>query len=183
MELHIIQQVTLFIFLALSLISLVKSVIVRRKLKLGTISVTIFPVVMAVLILTVSQTFYFFSNPLMLSVGLVFYILGMILWQKAFSHLGYTNSDDFWFGRKEKKKRILVTTGPYKYIRHPIAMGIMTSWLGLIIVFLNEITILLYALVLLTVIYTSFQEEKFMLSIFPEYKDYMKKTGRFFPKL
>ena len=79
----------------------------------------------------------------------------------------------------------LVTSGLYRWIRHPsYTGGLLTlaglglgagTWLG---------TILALALVLIGYSYRVRVEERAMLEVFgDEYRDYMTKTGRFFPRI
>ena len=78
----------------------------------------------------------------------------------------------------------LVTTGIYRYIRHPGYLGFYLAIFGtfLIIPNLFTLTFFLYAIV---VIYIGMmKEEKIMLKMYgDEYEDYKSKTGRFLPKL
>lgn len=180
---HLIQIITIVLFVFFSALVFFLSIWHRKRVTLGCIETTVIPLVIGLVGLSFVSSFYFTDRPEILFIGLVIYILGSALGKIAFMHLSYANSDDFWLGRKKKKKRTLIMTGPYARIRHPIAVQFMISYLGLIIVFLHPVTIGLYVILLIIVIYTSFQEEKFMQSIFPEYKDYMKRTGRFIPKL
>ena len=75
----------------------------------------------------------------------------------------------------------LITHGLFKYIRHPIYSGILISAFSLAL-YLGSGYKLIIALLLLTLFYfKSNYEEKLLLQKFPEYRNYMKRTGRFFP--
>lgn len=77
----------------------------------------------------------------------------------------------------------LITTGLYKFIRHPIYTGIMLTLLGYSLYtesgYKFLITLLLYILFSLKSRY----EEKRLHIVFKNYADYKKHTGRFLPKI
>jgi protein-S-isoprenylcysteine O-methyltransferase Ste14 len=77
----------------------------------------------------------------------------------------------------------LVTTGPYARIRHPLYLA-MFGWaaaLGLLTA--NWIFIAVAVLSIAGTIARVPKEEQMMIEAFGNaYKDYMKRTGRFFPK-
>lgn len=79
---------------------------------------------------------------------------------------------------------ILVKTGVYKYIRHPLYSSLILLGLG---AFLKEISLLSTALVILATIFSvmmAMVEEKENLKRFgKEYVSYMKSTKRFLPSL
>ncbi len=79
----------------------------------------------------------------------------------------------------------LITSGPYRWMRHPAYTGgLITiggfglsagSWLG---------AILAVAIALIGYSYRVYVEEKVMLEAFGDaYRDYMRHTGRFFPRV
>lgn len=77
----------------------------------------------------------------------------------------------------------LVTSGLFKYIRHPIYISIL---LGIMIwsLYQHSLYQLIISFVLLIVFYfKSKYEEQQLLKRFPEYKSYMSKTGRFLPRI
>lgn len=83
-----------------------------------------------------------------------------------------------------RKQHTLVTSGPYRWVRHPlytvgssmfIAFGMMAdSW------FIAALGILTF---ILMAIRTSKEEANLIEKFGDEYREYMKRTGRFFPKL
>lgn len=81
------------------------------------------------------------------------------------------------------KKAKLVTTGIYRYIRHPIYTGLMIAGISLTInggLFPHGV--FLIALILL-LNYKARFEEGLLQSRFPDYSAYAAKTGRFLPRL
>jgi protein-S-isoprenylcysteine O-methyltransferase Ste14 len=181
-NLHFIQKLTLILYSANVIFLFFYSWWKRKKISFGSFETTILPLGI-ILYLVFKLNFSFSSNIPLLILGLGFYISGSILGKIAFNNLGWVNSDDFWFARSAKKQRYLVTTGPYKYFRHPIFIAIAISYLGITVTFLHPIMVALWIIVFTFGIITSLNEEKFMQNKFPEYKEYMKRTGRFFPKI
>jgi protein-S-isoprenylcysteine O-methyltransferase Ste14 len=79
----------------------------------------------------------------------------------------------------------LITTGPYRWVRHPAYTGVLLTlsgfglglgtWLG---------AILAIGLALIGLVYRVHVEERALLAAFgAEYRTYMEHTGRFFPRL
>ena len=83
-----------------------------------------------------------------------------------------------------RQQHVLVTSGPYRWVRHPlytlgtglfIAFGMMAdNWF---IATLGVVTFILMA------IRTPTEEANLIAKFGDEYRDYMRHTGRFFPKL
>ncbi len=112
--------------------------------------------------------------------GIAIGTLGGVLWVYTFHHLGLNLTDTV----VTRENATLVTTGPYRYVRHPfyiallmiaVANGLATAnwfiFLGTFIVF-----VLLYQR-------TSKEELKLIEKFGDAYRTYMTSTGRFFPKL
>lgn len=77
----------------------------------------------------------------------------------------------------------LVQTGLYKNIRHPVYSGILLFFFGYAIWEENLFRLFIALLLLLLFYFKSAYEEKLLAEKFPEYKDYQKRTCRFFPFL
>jgi protein-S-isoprenylcysteine O-methyltransferase Ste14 len=78
----------------------------------------------------------------------------------------------------------LCTTGPYRFVRHPIYAGaVLVGSLGICLLF-NSWIMLFLPLFLYTINYFLVRsEEKMMLSVFgEEYRRYAANTGRLFPR-
>jgi protein-S-isoprenylcysteine O-methyltransferase Ste14 len=82
-----------------------------------------------------------------------------------------------------RKDTVLVTTGPYGYVRHPIYLGAFVFLASLAFVAAN-LLVLLPALVLIVLLYASISKEEALLigRFGDEYREYMKRTPRFIPK-
>jgi protein-S-isoprenylcysteine O-methyltransferase Ste14 len=83
----------------------------------------------------------------------------------------------------KREKPDLVTTGPYRYIRHPIYSGIILGLLG------TALATTLYALIAVAVlaglfIYSATREERFLAGEFPDaYPPYRARTKMLVPFL
>ena len=83
-----------------------------------------------------------------------------------------------------RKEHMLVTTGPYRYVRHPFYLAFAIALVGASIVtanwFLFVSGLLPFAFL---VARTRIEEEKLVERFGDEYREYMQKTGRFWPRL
>ncbi|OGN93570.1 MAG: hypothetical protein A2Z71_10715 [Chloroflexi bacterium RBG_13_50_21] len=83
-----------------------------------------------------------------------------------------------------REEHHLVTDGPYKHIRHPLYTAMMGYGTGLALLTANWVFLVLAVLINLGLIARVPKEEQMMLDEFgDQYSVYMKRTGRFFPKL
>jgi protein-S-isoprenylcysteine O-methyltransferase Ste14 len=81
-----------------------------------------------------------------------------------------------------EKTTQLVTTGPYRSMRHPMYTSLLCLGCGIFLKQINLISALLVFIICLTVFLTAVYEEKENLEIFgEEYANYMRKTWRFIP--
>lgn len=78
----------------------------------------------------------------------------------------------------------LVTSGIYRYMRHPQYTGILLFTLGWILHWPSFVTLILWPFLIAAYIWLSWQEEKQAIEEFGKaYRDYAKKTRRFIPFL
>lgn len=126
---------------------------------------------------------YFVDIPIMLVVTSIFLqcILFLLFWiqsgvvkEKGFSVVFSLDTPGF-----------LLTTGLYKYIRHPFYFIYITCYLNLSICINDFIGyILLFLIVMIYYIAARFEEDKFSKSpLAKEYLAYKKTTGMFLPKI
>ena len=83
-----------------------------------------------------------------------------------------------------REDTVLVTTGLYGFVRHPIYLGIFISLSALALMVAN-LFVLLPTVALLIVLYVSIDEEEVILidRFGDEYREYKKRTPRFIPRL
>ncbi len=110
--------------------------------------------------------------------GLVFLIFGILL--HSWSRYVRQEMAASWVMSEEHK---LITTGPYSYVRHPSYTSYIFCFIGLILILPSLVT-----MITLTGIWgyyvVSKVEEKHLIQHFGEiYSEYMKRTGRFLPKI
>jgi protein-S-isoprenylcysteine O-methyltransferase Ste14 len=104
--------------------------------------------------------------------------LPMVYW--VFSSLGKNVTDTV----VTRKEHALVTSGPYRWVRHPLYTIAGAFFMGLSIAAANWLMALglLTALVLLA-IRTPREEAKLVERFGDDYRAYMRRTGRFIPRL
>jgi protein-S-isoprenylcysteine O-methyltransferase Ste14 len=77
----------------------------------------------------------------------------------------------------------LVTTGLYRFARHPIYSGVLLAALGTCIAHGGILVIAVGVLFVPFFTFKSMYEESLLRAVYPDYAAYMKRTGRFFPGL
>ncbi len=76
---------------------------------------------------------------------------------------------------------ILITNGPYHFIRHPMYTSILLGTTGLLINHFNWMRLGFFIALALVLIIKLTWEEKMLLQKFGSYKNYMANTSRLFP--
>jgi protein-S-isoprenylcysteine O-methyltransferase Ste14 len=104
---------------------------------------------------------------------------GMLLvW--AFGNLGRNLTDTV----VTRKVHTLITTGPYRYVRHPFYLAVALGVMGWSLVMANWFILLSGAMVVaFQMARTRIEEKKLVERFGVEYQDYMRRVGRFFPRL
>jgi protein-S-isoprenylcysteine O-methyltransferase Ste14 len=77
----------------------------------------------------------------------------------------------------------LKTDGLYKWIRHPIYTGLILTTLGIALEVGSIGKLFFVAALIVLFDYKAKWEETLLLERYPEYREYMSKTGRFVPRL
>lgn len=113
------------------------------------------------------------------TIGLIVSVIGIAIFILSILQLS-TSLSPFPTPKADGK---LIQTGLYKYIRHPIYTGILVCCIGYTVYSSSLYRLIIVALLfLLFSIKVRYEEEKLTLK-FPRYKNYMKTSGRFFPRL
>jgi protein-S-isoprenylcysteine O-methyltransferase Ste14 len=123
------------------------------------------------------NSFGVIANPAVQGVGFGFFLLGLALavWARVYI------AGNWGMPMSEKVDGTLVTTGPYRYIRHPIYAGMILAMIG------TALAVSIYWLVAVAVLGTYFVfsatvEERTMSRLFPAtYPAYKKSTHMLIP--
>ena len=82
-----------------------------------------------------------------------------------------------------RQEHRLVTAGPYARIRHPIYTATMSIGVSFALVTANWVFVSLAVITIIMLVARVPREERMMIEAFgKEYQEYMRRTGRFFPK-
>ena len=115
------------------------------------------------------------STALLVIGGIMFFAgLALAIWARV--HLGRNSG----MPMSKKENPELVTTGPYRFIRHPIYTGMLLAMIGSAAG--NVYWLLVFVVSGVYFVYSARQEEKLMAQEFPEeYPSYMCRTKMLMP--
>jgi protein-S-isoprenylcysteine O-methyltransferase Ste14 len=118
-------------------------------------------------------------TPVLQGLGLALFLLGLAVAVWARMNLG----KNWGMPMTRKDSPELVTTGPYRYVRHPIYSGFILAMLGTALA-LDLIGLIVFALVGAYFVYSATVEERTMTARFPaEYPTYKSSTKMLIPLL
>jgi protein-S-isoprenylcysteine O-methyltransferase Ste14 len=81
------------------------------------------------------------------------------------------------------ESRQLVTTGPYRFVRHPLYLAEGIATVGVFMQFASVYTALLLAAHIAFQLRRLHNEELVLSTRFPEYADYSQTTARLIPRI
>ena len=92
---------------------------------------------------------------------------------------------NFFGGAKLRQEHRLITDGPYRLARHPMYTAFLTLGLGYGLVAANWFIGLTWLISTVGILFERLHKEEIMLleQFGDEYREYMKKTGRFLPRV
>jgi protein-S-isoprenylcysteine O-methyltransferase Ste14 len=113
-------------------------------------------------------------------IGLIMVIVGAIV-----NILGRVNLGKNWANQVTLySKQTLVTKGMFGVVRHPLYASLIWMFCGASIVYHNYAAFLAATMVFMPAMYFRAKQEEAMLEVqFPDYNNYRKRVGMFFPKL
>ncbi len=80
-----------------------------------------------------------------------------------------------------KEDAVLITTGAYTYIRHPMYFSVLVMMLGVVVLEWSLFKTLLYVLLTMVLLLKAKKEEMLWIEKSEAYKDYRKKTKSIIP--
>lgn len=111
-------------------------------------------------------------------VGLGVLAAALLVW--TFRNLGRNITDTV----VTRKEHFLVTTGPYRWVRHPFYLSVALAMLANSLVIVNWYVFATGAVVFVLLVLRTSKEEKNLIERFgDDHRQYMATTGRFWPRL
>ena len=103
---------------------------------------------------------------------------GLMIW--TFRTLGHNLTDTV----VTRRDATLITHGPYRWVRHPFYLAFAIAVIANTLITANAyLAITGTAAFLVIVARTSIEEQKLIERFGRDYRDYMRRTGRFFPRI
>lgn len=119
-------------------------------------------------------------HPVGLTSGLLLVVLGYAgtLWS-------YVAMGDAWrIGVDTKEKNVLISRGPYRWVRHPIYSFQIVMLAGVAVLLPTPVSFLILTTHYMCVIIKASDEERHLTAVHGEaYRDYLARTGSLFPRL
>ncbi len=111
------------------------------------------------------------SGLLLMGIGLFIEIVGIVTLGENFRIMIPNDKTD------------LITTGIYTYVRHPIGLSVMMIVIGIFLVIPNVLALVNLVWNILFYNDKATYEETYLKRAHQEYSDYMKRVGKFLPKI
>ena len=120
---------------------------------------------------------YLNSDPWRAGSGLILFVLGLSFAIWARLHIGRNWGSPM----SQKDEPDLVTSGPYRLVRHPIYSGILVAGVGTAVA-LNWLWLIVIGLVGIYFVYSATVEERYLTEQFPDaYPTYKRSTKMLVP--
>jgi protein-S-isoprenylcysteine O-methyltransferase Ste14 len=75
----------------------------------------------------------------------------------------------------------IVSTGPYKYLRHPIYSAVIYFMAAGVVAHFSLRAFAAFALIVAGAVVRMVAEERMLVQRYPEYREYMRRTARIIP--
>lgn len=114
------------------------------------------------------------TNPVLM--GIEFFGIGLGIWAIVSLRIGHFNitPDPFKWSR-------LVTTGPYRYIRHPMYLSLLLVTLPLLINDFDSFRLVIWLILLIDLLLKLNYEEKLLSNMLAGYDQYRQRSARLIP--
>ncbi len=103
--------------------------------------------------------------------------LGMLLWVVSARQLGPSYSSS----TRPRASNVLVRSGVYRHVRHPIYTGLLTVGLAFVLSRPTPLVVAVYLFVSMVTNFRARVEEELLLDRYKEYSDYRGRTKRYVP--
>jgi protein-S-isoprenylcysteine O-methyltransferase Ste14 len=103
----------------------------------------------------------------LLTVGLVIMVIGLASLGRSFGIM--------------PRARGLVTSGLYRWVRHPIYLGEFLAFLGILTLTISPYSVSVYAAFMVLQLRRMVMEERTLAAAYPEYDEYRTRTARLLP--
>jgi protein-S-isoprenylcysteine O-methyltransferase Ste14 len=123
------------------------------------------------------------ATPLATAVGIVLALVGVGVIFAAIATHQQINRATPYITPDPNRKAGLITSGIYARLRHPIYAGVLLAAFGVALAHGGAIVWVVMAALYIFFYAKSRYEEALLLHVYPKYADYMKRTGRFLPRL
>jgi protein-S-isoprenylcysteine O-methyltransferase Ste14 len=107
------------------------------------------------------------TSEALLTVGLVIMVIGLASLGRSFGIM--------------PRARGLVTSGLYRWVRHPIYLGEYLAFLGIYVLTLSWYSTIVYVLFVALQLRRQVMEERTLAAAYPEYDEYRTRTARLLP--
>ena len=113
--------------------------------------------------------YFYLGIMALIVIGGVLNLVGLLTLRRAFTIMS--------------EARELIVRGIFSRIRHPLYTGHFIMFFGSLLLRLHAVSVVMYLLFCVGQVIRAGIEERKLMQTFPDYTDYKKRTGMFFPRL